>query len=245
MNINDLIDPSAVMASLRDPLVDSNIQSTLSASSKINSVLSNEATPSEQVLSITDDSSVNEVIHQPEPEIICKLFKDNLFESFSIDSDKFTNFLPEKYLITEELTNQISSICTIKNCLCTNYDNKEAPPVTYSGNHKDRIKSILTYFENHSNCETGEIIQAFHDARIRKSTINNNTGKGNLRLISLYEKKDGQTFFFFLFADVYHLFVPSRHLGYSSDRQIESTFNSYRNNTTSISDLISKDDFCW
>lgn len=245
MKINDLIDPSALMESLRDPLLGSNIQSSLNARSKINSVLSNEDTSSEQVLSITDDSSVKEVIHQPEPEIICKLFKEDLFESFSVDNDKFTNFLPEKYLITEELSNQISSICTIKNCLCTNYDNKEAPPVTYSGNHKERIKRILTYFENHSNCDTGEIVQAFHDARIRKSTINSSTGKGNLRLISLYEKKDGQTFFFFLFADVYHLFVPSRHLGYSSDRQIESTYNSYRNNRTSISDLISKDDFLW
>lgn len=245
MKINQLIDPSALFESLRDFSSDTTIKTTLDTKSSISSVLLNEDLPSEQVLSLTDDASVKEVIHQQEPEIICKLFKENLYESFSIENDRFTNFLPEKYLITENTLEQITSICTSKSCLCINYDNKEAPPVTYSGRHKERIKSILSYFQTHSNCEENELIEAFYDARIRKSTISNGSGKGNLRLISLYQKKDNQTFFYFLFADIHHLFVPSKHLGYDSDKQINSTFNNHKNNPTSISKLICKEDFKW
>ncbi|MUN75568.1 hypothetical protein [Enterococcus casseliflavus] len=245
MKINQLIDPSALFESLRDFSSETTIKSTLDTKSNISSVLLNEEVPSEQVLSLTDDSSVKEVIHQQEPDIICKLFKENLYESFSVESDKFTNFLPEEYLITENTLEQITSICTIKNCLCINYDNKEAPPVIYSGRHKERIKNILSYFQTHSRCEENELIDAFYDARIRKSTIANGHEKGSLRLISLYQKKGNQTFFYFLFADVHHLFVPSNYLGYDSEKQIKSTFNNHKNNPTSISKLISKEDFKW
>lgn len=243
MKIGNLFDPEALKKSLRDQA----INKALIEPSKTNiaEVLTDKKdAPIDEVLNQKD--SIGKVVAQPEPEIICRLYKGHIFDSFSVKED-FTNFLPEKMYFTSETEGILDKIKKDKTTVYLNYDRKEPPAVTYSGQHKEHIKKVVEEFEKISSTEDNDLVSALINGRIRKSTVMTNSQKGNLRIISLYEKDiaNNKTYFDFLFPDFYHMFVPSRHLGIDAYKTLRRVYNDYKNNSTSIKEVLSENEIEW
>lgn len=245
------------MASIKDLLSANKVQSVRKAinygsTSKTNEVLSSST--SEKVLE-NEASSVSKTTHtelstkkvsyQEEPELHCDLYKNKIVPSINFKEELFTNFLPERILIDNDTKNQINRIAENSECISKNYDRKVAQKIRYSGKYRDHMKKVLEKYDSLFENENGELTMALENEFIVKATVESTNEKGKIRVLSFWEKKENKHFFHMLFIDFYHLFLPSSHAGYDSEKQRQTTYKMYENNTTCISSWLTAEKIKW
>ncbi|MDT2659005.1 hypothetical protein P7E02_03950 [Enterococcus hulanensis] len=191
------------------------------------------------------DSSAKKVSYQEEPEFHCDLYKDRIAPSINFQRELFTNFLPERFLIDSGTKSQINQIAENSDCISKNYDRKAAQKIRYSGKYKEHMKSIVKMYDSIFENEHNELSTALEDEFLVKATIEDDSGKGKTRVISFWEKKDDEHLLHMLFIDFYHLFLPSNHAGYDSDKQRRATYKMYANNPTCISKWLTTEKIKW
>lgn len=164
--------------------------------------------------SILDSSSVSTVVHQDEPELRYRLFKNRLFTCTNIENEYFTNFLPsEFYEIEPYIQEGLDSLQKDPTLLSMSKRKVPANQVHCGGEFKDHIKNIIEFYDRDYDCN-GQLLNSLIDGFVRKSKIESPLGdSGALRLISLYSKdlQTGNTYMDLIFIDFYHLFIPSKH----------------------------------
>lgn len=164
--------------------------------------------------SILDSSSVSTVVHQDEPELKYRLFKNRLFTCTNIENEYFTNFLPsEFYEIEPYIQEGLELLQKDPTLLSMSKRKVPANQVHCGGEFKDHIKNIMEFYDKDYDCN-GQLLNGLIDGFVRKSKIESPLGdSSSLRLISLYSKdlKTGNTYMDLIFIDFYHLFIPSKH----------------------------------
>lgn len=190
-------------------------------------------------------SSTKKVSYQEEPEFYCDLYKNKIAPSINLKEELFTNFLPEKILIDVDTKKRISRIAESSDSISKNYDRKTAPKIIFSGKYRGHMENIMRNYDVIFGNKQNELTKALENEFIVKSTVEDSLGKGNTRVISFWEKKDNKHYFHMLFIDFYHLFLPSNHAGYDSERQRHHTYNMYKNNHTCISKLLTIEKIKW
>lgn len=189
--------------------------------------------------------ATKKVSYQEEPTFYCDLYKNKLAPSIAIKKELFTTFLPEKYLIHPTIISHINRITESSDCISRNYDRKPAERIRYRGRYKDHMKNILEAYDIIFESKNSELVSALENEFIVKATVANANEKGKTRVISLWEKKDNKHFFHMLFIDFYHLFLPSNHAGYTSEKQRQSAYRAYKSNSTCIMKYLTTERIKW
>ncbi|MFC0232766.1 hypothetical protein ACFFIF_02035 [Vagococcus entomophilus] len=193
----------------------------------------------EKLLGVSKDNEKQSIVLKTKgSDKECQLYKNEVFRSKKMNHLKFTNFLPENYMITPDLREAINLITENEKFLCENWDRHDLPAVQVSGKYKERIKEIIREYDE-------DLVDALFEGRIRKSTVSTEHQKGKVRLISLYTKEKNKTIISLIFIDFYHLFIPSGNLGKPSERVMEENYNNQKNNDVCFSKYVKKESFKW
>lgn len=167
---------------------------------------------------------------------IVKLYNDQFFSSINDSQISFTNFLQEDLLIDETLQSSLEII--FKN---SEYIYKESKFIRYPGSNSERIQKIINLYSDSFEESKEQLENHLLDGRIYKTAFSlDKNERGKIRIISVghLDDKNENYIYELLFIDLYHLFIPSSHKGYTSQKQLERTYNDYRTGTTHIKDFV-------
>lgn len=217
-------------------IIKKNLSTTKSKNDTLNrtNIISENLTKSKYVN--TSKSIHNNLNAFSEKKKIVQLYNNQFFDSINNSQLMFTNFLQDSFLVNENLKESLDNI--FKN---SEYIFRESKLVKYSGKNKVRIKNIINLYSVVFD-ESKEILEKhLQDGQIYKTAFSlNKNEKGKIRIVSVVHLDDKTENYLFklLFIDLYHLFIPSSHNGYSSDKQLKKTYNDYKTGTTHIKDYV-------
>lgn len=216
-----------------------NKKSTPTQEVLFNSDTTNKALKESQSTNILDTSSVSRIVHQDEPNIQYRLFRNKLFKCFNIEDELFTNLLPsEFYEIESYIEEGLKALQNTPSLISMSKQKVPASQVYYRGEFKEHIKNIVGFYDKDYDCD-GQLVDSLLDGFIWKSKIESPLGdSGALRLISLYSKdlETGSNYMDLLFVDFYHLFIPSRHKQKSANVTRQNIYLQKRNRNAQVSE---------
>lgn len=153
-------------------------------------------------------------------------FDGNSKRSTDIPDLKFSNKLPsiEQRAVDSYIKIAINSLKNNPEILKESYGH-----VDYSGKYMNRIKTILSQYITEDKFD--EICDYFIKSDIKTGILLKD--RGAFRVISFYQvepKKDkrqrrSKHYLNVVMLDPYHLFIPSRHNGKSSEEYLEEVYN--------------------
>lgn len=172
----------------------------------------------------------------PEKKKIVKLYNNQFFCSINDSRLMFTNFLQEDLLIDDTLKNSLNIIFKDSECIF-----RKLKSVEYSGKNSERIRYILNLYSVNFKESKEKLEQHLQEGQIYKTAFSlDKNEQGKIRIISVVHLDDKNENYILelLFIDLYHLFIPSSHKGYTSQKQLERTYNDYKTGTTHIKDFV-------